>query len=269
VRLAPADAAQRQDLGRPVVTPLRAVWRLLRVVAHGLHGLAIVVLRFPALDAAARHERIQWWARGVFHRMGIALNMQGSWRPGAKLVVANHVSWLDIMAVHASCPQARFVSKAEVRHWPLLGRLVDSADTLYIERERKRDAMRVVHEVAQVLQSGGTVAVFPEGTTGDGERLLPFHANLLQAAIATGTPVQPVVLRYADAQHACSPAARFVGDTTLAQSLWALARARGMGLHVSILSAQATAHADRRALAAHLRECIAQALEDGLGKDPR
>ena len=83
-----------------------------------------------------------------------------------------------------SCP-ARFVSKADVRHWPVLGRLVDAAGTLYIERERKRDAMRVVHQMAEALRAGDTLAVFPEGTTTDGHSLLPFHANLLQAAIAT------------------------------------------------------------------------------------
>ena len=91
---------------------------------------------------------------------------------------------------------ARFVSKADVRHWPLLGWLVACGGTLFIERERKRDALRVVHQMAEALQAGETVAVFPEGTTSDGHGLLPFHANLLQAAIATETPVQPVALRY-------------------------------------------------------------------------
>ena len=116
------------------------------------------------------------------------------------------------------CPQARFVSKADVRHWPLLGWLVDAAGTLYIERERKRDAMRVVHQMAEALAAGDMVAVFPEGTTGDGRALLPFHANLLQAAIAAGAPVQPVALRFSDA-GACGSARRSasLGDTTLVQ----------------------------------------------------
>jgi 1-acyl-sn-glycerol-3-phosphate acyltransferase len=113
------------------------------------------------------------------------------------------------------------------------------------------------------------VAIFPEGTTGDGDRLLPFHANLLQAAIATDTPVQPVALRYADATRANSPAARWVGDTTLAQSLWQLACGQDLTVHLTILGAQASGHADRRSLATHLRECIAQALEPVLGADPR
>jgi 1-acyl-sn-glycerol-3-phosphate acyltransferase len=235
-------------------------WRLLRVLVHGAHGLSIILLRFPAYGAATRHAHIQWWSAKLLRVMGIALEVQGTAHAGAKLLVANHVSWLDIAALHAVLPEARFVSKADVKHWPLIGTLVAGAGTLFIERESKRDALRVVHQMADALKAGDTVAVFPEGTTGDGRTLLPFHANLLQPAITTGAPVQPVVLRYFDPTHDISPLAEFLGDTTLAQSLWRMVCARGLGVEVKILGAQATAHADRRALAAHLRETIAQAL---------
>jgi 1-acyl-sn-glycerol-3-phosphate acyltransferase len=235
-------------------------WRLARVLLHGVHGLAIIVLRFGAYSAAQRHARIGWWSAKLLRLIGIALHAQGTPRPGAKLVVANHVSWLDIAAIHAVLPEARFVSKADVKHWPLIGRLVTGAGTLYIEREKKRDALRVVHQMAQALRSGDTVAVFPEGTTGDGRTLLPFHANLLQAAIATATPVQPVVLRFFDAEHAISPLAQFLGETTLAQSAWRFVCARGLNVQVQVLEPQGTAHADRRRLAEHLRETIAAAL---------
>lgn len=236
-------------------------WRLARAVLHGLHGLAIVLLRFPALDLAGRRERIRWWAAGLLRCLGIGLDVRGAPTSGSKLLVANHVSWLDIMAVHAVCPEARFVSKADVRQWPLISRLVDSAGTLYLERERKRDAMRVVHQMAQALADGDTVAIFPEGTTGDGRALLPFHANLLQAAISCGAHIQPVALRFSDRAHAFSPSAEFLGDTTLAQSLWRLACADGMTVHVTLLPPRASAHADRRALAQTLREDIAAALD--------
>ena len=239
---------------------LRGLWHLARAVVHGAHGLLVVLLRFPSLDAAGRHARIAWWSQGMLRALGARLVVQGSFRPGAKLIVANHVSWLDIMAIHAVCPQARFVSKAEVHHWPLVGRLVGSAGTLYIERERRRDSLRVMHHMAEAMAAGDTVAVFPEGTTGDGRTLLPFHANLLQAAIAHATPVQPVALRYSDPLHAFSPAALFLGETTLVQSLWCLACARGLVVTVSVLPAQGSAHADRRALAQHLREQIGQVL---------
>ncbi len=240
---------------------LRGLWRLARALLHGLHGLVVVLLLFPRLAPAAREARIRWWAGKMFRMLGMRLEVTGQFRPGAKLLVANHVSWLDILAVHAACPEARFVSKAEVRHWPLVNRLVDSARTLYLQRERARDALRVVHEMAEALKAGDTVAVFPEGTTGNGHELLPFHANLLQAAISTATPVQPVALRFADADGPVSTAADFTGDITLVQSLWALARARSMVVRLQVLTAVGTSHADRRALAEHLRQLIDDALQ--------
>ena len=247
---------------------LRAAWRLLRCVVHLSHGLAIVLLRFPALDAAQRHERIGGWSAKMLRVMGIAIRVEGRVQVGVQggvqsagvLLAANHVSWLDITALHAVVPQARFVSKADIQSWPLLSRLADAADTLYLERERKRDALRVVHLVAQALAERQTVAVFPEGTTSDGRTLLPFHANLLQAAIATDTPVQPVALRFSDAGERISRAVEFVGATTLVASLWRVACAQGLVAHVTLLPARASGHADRRALAQTLREDIAAAL---------
>lgn len=238
---------------------LRGLWRVGRSVLHVLHGM-LVMLRFPQLDAAGRHARIQWWSVGVLRNLGLRLEVSGTARPGATLLVANHVSWLDIAALHAAVPHARFVSKADVLHWPLLGWLIRGAGTLFIERERKRDAVRVVHAMAESLRAGDTVAVFPEGTTGPGPEVLAFHANLLQAAIATETPIQPAVLRYADAQHRFSPAAAYTGNTTLLQSLWRVATADGVCVHVDLLPAHATAHADRRALAMMLRDKVAERL---------
>lgn len=243
---------------------LRGAWRLARAVLHGLHGVAIVLLRFPSLDRVARRERVRWWSARMLSLLGLQLVVQGRFKPGVKMIVANHVSWLDVMVVHAVCPEARFVAKAEVRLWPLVGRLVAAADTLYIERQRKRDALRVVHQSAAALRAGDTVAVFPEGTTGPGpdHALLPFHANLLQAAIAVAAPVQPVALRYADRRHAVSPSALWLGDTTLARSLWLLATSDALIAQLVVLPARATAHADRRALAETLKIDIGSALAD-------
>ncbi len=238
----------------------RALWRLLHAATHSLHGLLIVLLYFPALPVAARQTRIAWWSAKLLRCLGLELRLSGSFKPGAKLIVANHVSWLDIIAIHSVCPQARFVSKAEVRTWPLLARLIDSASTLYIQRENRRDALRVVHRMAEAMLAGDTVAVFPEGTTGSGPALLPFHANLLQAAIATGAPVQAVALRYGDPGRRFSPAAAWVGDTTLLDSLWALARCDGLVVHLDVVALLATVHADRRALASRLRALIGERL---------
>jgi 1-acyl-sn-glycerol-3-phosphate acyltransferase len=142
----------------------------------------------------------------------------------------------------------------------LIGWMVACGGTLFIERERKRDALRVVHQVAQALKAGETVAVFPEGTTGDGHALLPFHANLLQAAISTEVPVQPIALRYSDDRDAVSAAVAYVGDTSLVQSFWWIVRAEGLRVRVQMLLPEGTRHLDRRALAERLQAQIGSAL---------
>ncbi len=245
---------------------LRAVARLFRCVVHGLHGLWIVLVRFPSLDEAERQARIRWWSQKMLRLIGIELCVEGTPAAGGSLLAANHISWLDIMVVHAVVPEARFVSKADVKSWPLVSRLVDAAGTLYLERERKRDALRVVHDMAAALRAGQTVAIFPEGTTSTGHGLLPFHANLLQAAIATATPVQPVALRFSDSSHAVSKAMEFVGATTLLQSLWLSACGDGVVARLVFLPPRASAGADRRALAAQLRADIGAAL--GIAQPP-
>lgn len=240
---------------------LIAVWRLARVFAHVLRGLLIVSLHFGRLRPEQRHAHVGAWSRRLLQLLGVRLEAQGQGRPGAKLLVANHVSWLDIAAMHAVLPEARFISKGDVRHWPVVGRLTVGVGTLFIERASKRDALRVVHQTAEALKVGDTVAVFPEGTTGAGPELLPFHANLLQAAIAAEMPVQPVMLRWHEPQERFSSSARFIGDTSLAQSLWRIASAQGLAVRVQVLPAQATAHADRRALSDRLREQLSEALQ--------
>lgn len=244
-----------------MIRALVAGWRLARVGVHLLHGMVVMAWRFPSLDAAGRQQRIRWWSGKLLRLAGIEFTSQGLPRPGASLLVANHVSWLDIAVIHAACPQARFVSKADVLAWPLLGWLIRGAGTLFIQRERKRDAMRVVHEMAAALQRGDTVAVFPEGTTGAGDVVLPFHANLLQAAIATEVPVQLAVLRYSQPGERFSTAAQYIGDTTLLQSIWWVLSAHGLRVDLRMLPPQGTAHADRRALAVALQEAAQRVLD--------
>ena len=239
---------------------LVALWRILRVVGMVARGLWLAGLVMPRRDAAGRRAIVQRWSGQLLQRLGVAVRVSGTPHRGAVLMAANHVSWLDIPALPASAPQARFVSKSAIAHWPLVGRLARAGGTLFIERERKRDAMRVVHEVAAALRQGDAVAVFPEGTTGDGHAVLPFHANLLQAAITTATAVQPVVLRYREPGQPVSTAAQYIGDTTLVESLMKVCRARGLAVEVRFLPAEPAGELDRRALAQRLHERVSAEL---------
>lgn len=235
---------------------LRGVWRLARATLHVCHGFVIVVFRFRAFDDARRQARVQWWSAKLIRLLGIDLRVEGELSGDGTLLVANHVSWLDISTLHAVAPRARFVSKADIRRWPLVSRLADAAGTLYLERDRKRDALRVVHLVAEALKAGQTVAVFPEGTTSDGRDLLPFHANLLQAAVSSASPVQPVALWFSDAHERLSTAVEFVGETTMARSVWRVACADALVAHLALLPVRATQGVDRRVLAQILRADI-------------
>lgn len=236
-----------------------AIGRILAALALALFGAVICAAVFPWLKPAARMRIVGRWSAGMLGALGIALRPTGTASAAPALLLANHVSWLDILALNAVQP-VRFVSKSDVRRWPLIGFLVASGGTLFLERDRKRDALRVVHQIAAALRAGATIAVFPEGTTGDGRQLLPFHANLLQAAIAAGAPVQPVALRYDDRRGRFSPAVAWLGETTLLQSVWQVASADALQVHVARLPVLPGTGMNRRALAESSRERIRAAL---------
>jgi 1-acyl-sn-glycerol-3-phosphate acyltransferase len=237
---------------------LRGAWRLAHATAHAVQGWLIIALLFPRWDQPRRNARVQAWARRMLEIMGIPLQVEG--HPpahGPVLLVANHLSWLDILVMHAA-RHCRFVAKSDIKHWPLIGTLATGGGTLYIEREKRRDAMRVVHHMRESLASGEIVAVFPEGTTGDGSALLPFHANLFQAAISAGAPVQPVALRYLDAASGADSASPlWLGDDTLVASLWRTVAGPAFTARVTFGTPQASGGRDRRTWAADLQQAVA------------
>jgi 1-acyl-sn-glycerol-3-phosphate acyltransferase len=245
-------------------SPPVALWRLLRATGHVLRGLWTIRSEFGRLTPDQCALLVREWSRQMLSIMGVTLVVRGT--PPARgpvLLAANHISWLDILVMDAAHP-ARFVSKADVKHWPVLGALITGAGTLYIERASRRDAMRVVHQMAAALTAGDTLAVFPEGTTGDGRTLLPFHANLIQAAISAHAPVLPVALQYLDgASGAVSDAPLFLGETTLLQSVWRSLRADGMQACVQFGEPQLANDRDRRTWAADLQQAVGAMLGAG------
>lgn len=241
--------------------------RLFRVLAKMLHlvwhiavGWWTIRRHFPQMDDAERGQRVQAWSLQVLRVFGITLRVQGTPPPGQGplLLVANHLSWLDIAVIHAA-GYCRFVSKSDVKHWPIVGTLATGAGTLYIERESRRDAMRVVHHMTKRLRAGDVLAVFPEGTTGDGRNMLPFHANLLQAAISADVPVLPLALRFVDVHtDALHFAPSFVGDETLLGSLWRTLGANNLGAEVVFGDPEHAEGRDRRAWAQDLQQTVEQ-----------
>ena len=236
---------------------LRACWRLVRLLGHIAKGLWIVALRFPALAPDQQHARVQVWSAQLLAHAGISLRIQGQPPVGGPvMLVANHISWLDIPVMHAA-RHCRFVSKSDVQAWPLVGTLATAAGTLYIERSSRRDALRMVQTMQQALERHEVLAVFPEGTTGDGREMLPFHANLLQAAVGAQAPVQPVGLRFVDkATGATSFAPSYIGDETLVGSIWRTLCAPAIEAVVHYGVPEQAGGRDRRVWTQHLHDRV-------------
>ena len=236
---------------------MRVAFKLLRGIWHVLSGWFTIYFRFPQLNPLQREARVQAWAMQLLRVWEIELEVRG--QPvvaGPALLVCNHISWLDILVIHAT-RHCRFVAKSDLREWPLIGTLATGAGTLDIERENRKDALRMVKEMALALKDGGVLAVFPEGTTGDGIDLLPFHANLIQSAIHADAPIQPLALQFIDAKtHQISMAAKFIGDDTLVQSIWSTLNAHDLKAVVNFGELQTANGRDRRVWAQDLREDI-------------
>ena len=237
-------------------TPL-VLWKILRGLWHVLMGLWTIHVRFPQLGTEQREARVQAWSLQFLALWGVHLKVIGTpVRSGPALIVSNHISWLDILVIHAA-RHCRFVSKSDIRDWPLIGTLATGAGTLYIERARRKDALRMVHDIADALREGEVVAVFPEGTTSDGRCLLPFHANLIQAAIEADAPVQPMSLKFIDARSAePSFAPCYIGDDTLIGSIWRTLSAPPITAVVHFGEPQSADGRDRRQWAQELREIV-------------
>lgn len=222
-RHTPTASTSTGTATRSAPAALRA-WRYLRLVLHLLQGVLLVLIIYP-LTAYTKHQRLrQRWSRGLLSLLGVELRHHGENIERGCLLVANHVSWLDIFVINALSPTA-FVSKAEVRHWPLIGWLAARNDTVFLRRGSRGHAKVINAEIGLHLDAGNNIAVFPEGTTTDGSHLLHFHAALLQPAIESAHPVQAIAIRYQSPGGQRSLAPAYDGDISLGQCLAAIVAA--------------------------------------------
>lgn len=198
------------------------------------------------------------WSRHLLAVFGIQVVASGT-QPRHGLLVANHISWTDIFAINAVAPTT-FLSKDDVLHWPLIGWLAKQVGTLFLERGSRAAAQRAKEHLIEELRAGRLVGVFPEGTTGFGDHVMPFHAALFQSAIDAGVAVMPALIRYTDRQGRPSQAAAYVGETSLWECMRSIVQASGLTVHVAFLPAIAPDGADRRHLAHHSHQFISHAL---------
>lgn len=246
-------------IARRAFAECRATWRLLRLAAHLLRGLYTVRFHFPAWPEARRRAVKQAWSLRLLKVLGVRLDAATTTLPDNSLIVCNHVSWLDIFVINA-VTETHFVCKDEVRHWPVIGWLVEHTGTIFIARGSRAAAARTAQTLVETMRRGERVVVFPEGTTTDGHGLLPFKSALFQSAVDAGAPVAPAVLRYLDHTGKLSRAPAYDGDITFWACMRNIVRAQGLVAEVRQL-APLSPDLGRRELA----ELSWQQIADGLG----
>ncbi|MDJ0655242.1 MAG: lysophospholipid acyltransferase family protein [Xanthomonadales bacterium] len=189
------------------VRPIRYLWRLPGLALHCLVALPVTVIviisgrrRGDARGHARADAAINWWASTLLRVFGITSRHVGEPLADPVLFVANHTSWLDIEVIHSQ-RAVGFVGKAEIARWPIVGYLATLGGTVYHRRGSGQSGAQVSEAMTRRLRRGGSVAIFPEGRTGPGIPVLPFHGRMLRSAMDAGVMVQPVAIRFSRNGH--------------------------------------------------------------------
>ncbi len=239
---------------------LRTSWRLSLVTLHLISGglLTLGIRFFQRNDQPHPAPGIvTWWHRRLCRLLHLNIQTRGALSATPVFVISNHISWTDI-SVLGALGQLCFVSKQEVRHWPLIGWLAAQAGTLFIQRGGGQTE-RLQQEMTRHLGQGCHVTLFPEGTTTDGREVRNFFPRLFALAQQTGHPLQPIALRYS--QHGdLSPAAPFIGEDALVPHLWRLLQQESIDVDIHILDPLQLAHQDRKSIARLTRQSIIDVL---------
>lgn len=236
-------------------------------MAHTLLGLTIATIILPLSTVSYRARLIQWWCKNLLAAFNLQVSSHG-YIPAKNIpltttmFVANHISWSDIHAIN-SIITLRFIAKSEIRNWPVFGYLVSRANTLFIDRSKKRDAKRTIDVAVQSLQAGDNLCLFPEGTTSDGTVLYPFKSSLIQAAIAANASIWPVAIRYPHPAGGVNIDVAYAGETTLIQSMQKILAQKQPVVELHFLkpiAAENVATQDRRELTLYIETLIRQHL---------
>lgn len=242
----------------PRLRALIASLRLAGVGLHLLYGALQVALLFPILSTPRQRRLKQIWSQQLLGRLGIELQCDPAAVSLDGLIVSNHVSFVDIFVINALTATA-FVSKDDVARWPLIGWLCRRTETVFLARGSRTAAHRTHLEMVRRLNGGERIAVFPEGTTTDGQQVLPFHAALFQSAIDAAVPVSCVAISYHATDGSLNTDIAYIDDVSLLQCLFRIACAGRTGVRV-VTAATLPQASNRRHLAQHAHQHINAAL---------
>ena len=251
---------------------LRYLYRFPLLLWHALVDLPLVLLltslptRRIVLAGGERldHRLIRAWQGGLMRVFGIRMRRVGTPLPGATVFVANHVSWIDIVALHSQRMMG-FVAKREIAGWPVVGWLASRGETIYHQRGSTESLGGVLHEMLARLRAGRSVGVFPEGRTRGGREIGPFHARIFLAAVESGAPVQPVALRYGERGDAQAVVAFGPNESFAANFLRLLGEPPRVAEAIFLEPIPAGGGEGRRRIAELARERIVAAMASGSG----
>lgn len=232
-----------------MLTMLRFVTRAIRVFCHVL--LAVFLCTLINLDFTHRIDADDWarrWVKRLIRIMGIRYVVHGTPVAGGQMIVCNHVSWIDIPLVSATL-SSRFVAKSEIQHWPMIGFIARAIGTFFIRRGAG-GSKPLLEKLKPHLDAGGSIVIFPEGTTTDGHDVKPFHPRLFQAALDCEAPVQPVAIRYGRNAHG-EDIAPFVGDDDLISHIARMLKSPGLTAELFYCPPLLPEHYSDRSLMAH------------------
>ena len=249
----------------PMLRVCRYLYRLPMLAWHLLVHLPVLLLLIAVGEVGGRqvgHAALRWWARWFLRIFGMRVRREGKPLPGGTMFVANHVSWVDIVALHSQHMMG-FIAKHEIREWPVVGWLATHAETIFLRRGNADSLGGVMDEMATRLRAGRAVAAFPEGGTRGGVVLGPFHARIFSAAVAANAPVQPVALSYGTGGQAQSVVAFAPGESFLANLLRLLGEPSRPARVCFLEPILHSDHDGRRGIAQLARSRIEQAMHAG------
>lgn len=239
----------RRVLSHPIRFTSRLCRFLVMLTRAGLDGF-----RMRLKGAVSRRERNQWmmkWSRKISASLDIKVKVHGK-PPEHGMLVANHLSYLDIIVLGTTTP-ATFLSKAEVRWWPAIGWLTQFAGTLYVKREKKRDLHALAESFANVWDENALIVMFPEGTSSNGETILPFRSSLMKPACDKQQPVTPAYVSYECEGGSLVEDVYFWGDMAFAPHLIRMLSLQSVQAHITFGETRYPEDQDRKLITKLLR----------------
>jgi 1-acyl-sn-glycerol-3-phosphate acyltransferase len=184
-------------------------------------GIIITAVTWSFIKKKSKRKLTKWWCQGLLKCLNIHVKACGELPnddTSNTMFVANHISWTDIHALNSIIP-LRFIAKSEISNWPVFGYLVKSSGTIFINRSRKKDAIRIVETAAEILLDGDNIGFFPEGKTTDGTTIAPFKSSIVQAALNANSTIQPIAIKYPKPNGGINTSVAYAGETSLGESM--------------------------------------------------